>query len=255
MKKNGYTQAEDACASPEFFIKASLGLIPGVKTVSKFGQSHELEAGSFVDIWDGGGSYDYPADVTTPISHLISDSSSDTELVEIQGLAGDGTLVVQTLTLTGTAKVALSTPLWRVFRLKNVGTIDLVGTVSLIDTSDTDTYAMMQPGNNQTLMALYTVPKGYTAVMVSFDASLSGVAKGFTAGGKLMMRPYGGVFQLKKTFGLDDDGDSSLGRNFNLAGKISELTDIRIACNTNSSGGIANSSFELLLFENSTWGL
>ena len=62
------------------------------------------------------------------------------------------------------------------------------------------------------------------------------------------MRSYGGVFQLKKTFGLSSDGSSFMTMDWPLPGKILAKTDIRVDAISSATGGI-NTTFEILLVD------
>jgi hypothetical protein len=169
-------------------LLVSMGEISGYSVVQKFGQNDDLNTSTYEDVWDGGGVYSYPADGTAPITDIIGHDAGDTEPIEVQGLDINGDLVVQTKTLTGLTKVTLDTPLWRVFRLKNVGTSDLLDDVCAINTGDTVDYACINNGNNQTLMALYTIPNGKTGYLYQGTNNLSNVTRGVSASGRLWMR-------------------------------------------------------------------
>jgi len=224
------------------------GLVSGASNVSKFGQNADIGTGAYEDIWDVGGTYPYPTNGTAPITYIDSDSG-DTEPVEVQGLDINGELTIQTKTLTGTTPVELDTPLWRVFRMKNMGTSDFVGNIQAINTADTVIYAQVQDGNNQTLMALYTIPLGKTGYLQQGTNSLIGSNRDYTISGRMMMRPYGGVFQLKRTFGLQSDGTSFMIMPFPVPGKVPALTDIKVSAISSSAGGGLNTTFELVLVD------
>jgi len=225
------------------------GDVTGHSNVSKFGQNSNIST-VYEDIWDVGGTYNYPANGTAPITYIDSDDALDTEPVEVQGLDITGALTVQTKTLTGTTPVELDTPLWRVFRMKNMGTSDFVGNVQAVNTADTVIYAQIQNGNNQTLMALYTIPLGKTGYLQQGTNSLIGSNRDYTISGKMMMRPYGGVFQLKRTFGLQSDGTSYMIMPFPVPGKVPALTDIKVSAMSSAAGGGLNTTFELILVDN-----
>ena len=104
--------------------------------------------------------------------------------IEVQGLDTNWDLVTQTITLTGQTRKALTTDLIRVFRMKNVGATAFVGNVFCyvnggglsvgVPDTEADVRAVMQIGNEQTLMALYSIPNGKTGYLSSFYFSNSG---------------------------------------------------------------------------------
>jgi len=233
----------------DFYLNVSKGLVPGHTIINKFGQNSSLNSSTYEDIWDVGGTYTYPADGTAPIVEIGSDEGADTEPIEIQGLDINGDLVVQTKTLTGTTHVTLDTALWRVFRMKNVGTSDIVGQVHATGASGAGIYAQIDNGNNQTLMALFTIPNGKTGYLIQGTNNLSGVTRAVAASGRLMMRPYGQVFQLKKTFGVNSEGSSFIRVPSPLPGKISAKTDIKVSAIGSANGVSINTTFDILLVD------
>ncbi|CAN8142792.1 hypothetical protein THIOSC15_770002 [uncultured Thiomicrorhabdus sp.] len=124
---------------------------------------------------------------TTPAIDSISSSSiSDTGTIQVQGLDANWELITQVVTLNGQTRVALTTPLLRAFRGKNTGTIPLVGNIVIYEntalsgglpTDTTKIRLIINNGNNQTLMALYTIPAGKTGYMRDWYASTAGASK------------------------------------------------------------------------------
>lgn len=230
----------------DFLLKVAKGEVPGHSIVDKFGQNDGLNTSTYEDIWDVGGDYPYPTSAT--ITEIVS-TATDSVDIEVQGLSSDGTLTVQTVTLTGITPVALTTPLWRVFRLKNVGVADLVGNASVENTANDTVFAKIIDGNNQTLMALYTIPKGETGYLVQGTATMAGTKNAYVIAGKFATRNYGGVFQLKRTFGVHSTGTSSIVFNFPLYSKILALTDIKVGGISTLTDGVLNATFQILIID------
>jgi len=244
--KVGVEEMELESQTP-FLLRVAKGEIAGHSIVSKFGQNDDLDT-SYQDVWDGTGTYNYPADGTAPITNVESTDDDDDTDLEIQGLDINGDLVIQTVTLTGSTLVTLPTPLWRVFRMKNVGAVDYVGIITAENAGNSITYAIIEVGNNQTLMALYTIPNGKTGYLLQGTNSIVGTNRTYTINGRLTMRQYGGVFQLKKTFGLSADGTSYMVLPHPLPGRIPGKTDIRVSVVSSATGGV-NTTFEILLID------
>ena len=122
----------------DFLLAVAMGEVTGHSIVNKFGQNDDLNTSTYEDIWDGGGVYDWPADATAPITHVVSTDAGDTGVCEVQGLDVNGDLVIQSPTLTGTTPVVLGTALWRVFRLKNTGSAEYVGVVRAFNNGSPD---------------------------------------------------------------------------------------------------------------------
>jgi len=233
-----------------FEVNVSKGLISGHSFVSKFGQNESIGTGAFEDIWDGGGTYTYPADSTAPITHIYSTAAGDTQQYEVQGLDINGDLVVQNVTATGTTVSILTTALWRVFRIKNIGTTDNAGVIHASDAGKAVSYAQIGIGNNQTLMALYTIPNGKTGYLCCGGASMVGLTRAYSIDGHFYMRSFGGVFQLKNTFGLSSDGSSSFEHTYKYPLPIAGKTDIRVRAVSSAANGVLNATFDILLVDN-----
>ncbi|MCP4341351.1 MAG: hypothetical protein GY799_21335 [Desulfobulbaceae bacterium] len=230
--------------------------------VHKFGKAPDFDSGDgFVTVWDGAddGHVDqmlYQYSTTADIDSLSSDSNSDTFDIEVQGLDTDYNLLVQTVTLTGRTRKALPTSLIRVFRMKNVGADDNVGHIfCFVDTAlssgtpvdSTKIRAVMQPGNNQTLMAIYTVPNGVTGYMRDWFASTAGAKKDTSHEVRLFARPLGQVFQLKHDSSLISDGTSYIQHQYTEPEVFSSKTDIEMRANTGQDGSAVSGGFDVVL--------
>lgn len=243
-------------AGQSFELKVSMGLVPKHSTVDKFGENPEIDTNTAPeDIWEAGGLYTYDAVGTAPIVSLVSDSAADTMTINVQGLNIDGYLVSQEITLSGTTRVALTTPLWRVFRMFNTSATNITGTVyCYVGTggvpSLADTRAIIDNGNNQTLMALYTIPRGYVGFLYKGEIGMSrSVAAGETQAAYYSRR-YGRVFRVKKRVDLSNSGDSLFQDKRSFPDIVPALTDIKLtveAVSANSTGVFG--TFDILLVE------
>lgn len=194
------------------------GDVTGVSFVHKFGHAPDFDTvDGEVTIWNGADDgninqmvYQYSS--SADIDSLSSSSASDTFDIEVQGLDTNGYLTIQTITLTGQTRVAIPTALKRVFRMKNVGSSDAVGFIYCyvnsaitagVPNDPTQVRAVMENGDNQTEMAVYTVPAGKTAYVRQWYASSAGANKSTNIIIKLRVRPDGGVFQTKHRMAWD----------------------------------------------------
>ena len=98
--------------------------VPGKgKSLLKFGRNLNMgTAGTRATVWDAGPANEvYVDDNTNPIDSISSSSGSDAIDVVVEGHTDDGTgaktFVVQTVTLTGQTRAALTTPLNRCSRV------------------------------------------------------------------------------------------------------------------------------------------
>ncbi len=235
----------------EFYLEIAKGNIPGHSSLHKFGEAPDFDTeDSMVDIWDGAddGGIDamvYTYSSTADIDSLVSSNDSDTEDIEIQGLDVNFAMVTQTVTLTGRTRAALSTSLIRVFRMINRGNSSLAGTVSCyvdsaisngVVTDKTKVRAIINNGNNQTLMSLYTVPAGKTGYIVNFFLTVAGAKKTAEYQVDFLSRPTGEVFQLKKRHAIQDGGSTSFQHDFVIPEVFAAKTDIVMRTKTFTAG-------------------
>jgi len=211
-------------ANVEDGLAIAKGQVIGTSFIHKFGAAPDFDtADGFVTVWDGaedGEPYElmhYVYSTTADIDSISSENTGDTQEVEVQGLDEDYNLIVQTATLAGQARVALATPLIRVFRAKNNNSVDFTGHVFVyvngtlsggVPVVNADIRAVIHPENNQTEMAVFTIPAGKIGYMRSWYASTAGAKRDSAHTIKLLARPFGKVFQLKHKANIDVNGTS-----------------------------------------------
>jgi len=249
-------------------LEIARGNVKGYTSIHKFGNAPDFDTGDgSVDIWDG--AFDagpdlmnYTYSATANIDSLSSSDDGDTVEIEVQGLDANFDLVVQTVTLTGQTRAALTTDLIRVFRLKNVGATDLAGVVyCFVNVATTggvpntiaNTRALICIGNNQTLMALFTIPNGCTGYMDSFEAAVAGASKTAEYQIDLFARSDGGVFQLKHRDSLQDTGTTNWRHSFKVPEVFQAKTDVAMRANlltANKTEANISAGFDLILIDN-----
>ena len=256
-------------ANVEDGLSIAKGDVTGHSVVHKFGNAPDFDTGDGeINIWDGADDgeswenmvYDYSS--VADIDRIVS-ASNDTQSIEIQGLGADTNFVVQAITLQGTNPVALATNLYRVFRMKNDNSTDLTGHVFVYTNNpvtdgvpdDADSIrAMIQPENNQTEMALYTIPSGKTGYMRSWYVTTAGGSRSSAYIMKLYAREPGGVFQLKHRSSIFDTATSHIQFNYVDPIKFTEGTDIEMTIESEASpAALANAvagGFDIVLVDN-----
>lgn len=244
----------------DFELRVELGRIPNHSTVKKFGSNPLVTTATVPeDVWEYGGEYTYDADGTAPIVSLVSDDAADTMMIEVQGLDIDGEFVSQNITLNGTTRVALTTALWRVYRMFNTGTVDVAGTVYCYTSTGSvpagaDVRAIINGDNNQTLMALYTIPKGKVAFIHKGEAGLQFEASGPQAATDFAeihyeIRLYQGVFAVKKQFTLLSSASSIHQDRRVFPDTVPALSDIRVRVKAVSDDMGVWATFDILLID------
>ena len=157
-------------------IEAASGNNLGMTSVNKFGRNEAVAIATEEEIWDGSIAYSFPATaLMTSISQTADQAALNGGTIEIQGLDANWDLVVQTATLgtPSTTVVTLTTPLIRCFRMKVLENVVTTSPIRVHNAGETVDYAIISVGNNQTLMAIYTVPAGKTAYMTNYYAAVN----------------------------------------------------------------------------------
>lgn len=176
------------------------------KSLFKFGNNSDIN-GSLETIWSHGGLYAYPA---AAIQMKVSSSSANDDAtgtgartIVVSGLDANYNEISETVELDGQTEVLTTKTFIRVFRAfvatagsggTAAGTI-YVGTGTVTAGVPATVYAEIPLGANQTQMAVWTVPAGYTLYVTAgtFSAASNNVAQYVL--GQFFFRPFGGVFR------------------------------------------------------------
>jgi hypothetical protein len=192
-------------------------------------------------IWAEGGLYSYltAATVLKVSSSSVNDTSAGTgaRTVELSGLDADYNEISELVTLNGQTPVNTTKLFLRINRMVvrsagsggvNAGVI-YAGTGTVTTGVPANVYASVNgvTGANQSLMALWTVPAGYTAYLLQYDVS-NGTSSQTPAVCKLILsvRPYGEVFQSKDVKSLTTG--MHIEETFALPQKFTEKSDIEV---------------------------
>ena len=194
-----------------FNLQVARGQIAYHYSVFKFGFNPDVDD-SLETIWAEGGLYSYLSAAT--VLKISSSSTDDTSAgtgartVELQGLDGDYNQISETVTLNGQTAVNTTKSFLRIFRMvvKTAGTgaqnagVIYAGTGTVTLGVPANKYATIAIGDNQTLMALWTVPAGHTAYILQTDITVATTQNNKYCTVHLVTRPDGEVFQVKDKF-------------------------------------------------------
>jgi hypothetical protein len=229
-----------------FELQVARGQIAYHESVYKFG-NNAVVADSTETIWQQGGLYSYlsAASVLKVSSSSANDTSAGTgaRTVELFGLDGDYNEINELVTLNGQTAVNTTQSYLRINRMvvrsagsggSNAGII-YAGTGTVTTGVPANIYATINgDGSNQTLMALWTVPAGYTAYLMQYDVS-NGTTSNTPAVCKLTLvaRPHGEVFQSKDVKSLTTG--MHIENTLVVPIKFTEKTDIEVRAVSSSA--------------------
>lgn len=165
----GATFITDGVAAGDLLLNDSLTEIAVVTAVPT--ETELTLAGEIRNPWDGTAG----TPITTDVYRVVTNGSTGASLVAIDGL--DTSILSQSefVVLNGTINVATVKTWYRQFRMRAFGANATKADGTLTSTAQTDNTITCQliNGNNQSLMAIYTIPNDKTGYLTKFWGALS----------------------------------------------------------------------------------
>lgn len=238
----------------------ALGLIPGVKSIHKYGRNPDIDVISgFEAIWNGGGEYTgfnaVAAEIVTVVSSDAADDSAGTgaRTIKLFGLDTNGFEQTEIVTLDGATPVDSVKEYLRLDRAKCMtagsgGTNAGVITIRQ-KTTTANIFAVLPIGYGSTMIAAYTIPAGKVGL---YDAWFSSFAGKTTAdcNVRLNKRESGGCWQVQEEHTLRSAGSSAFPREFKVPKDgLPALTDIYVSADTDANDTGLAAGFDLKLYD------
>lgn len=240
-------------------LAAASGNDASMTSINKFGRNVNVADGVQEEIWDGSIAYTFPTDATeiTHIRAAVDSATTQGAVIEVQGLDVNWAAVTQTKALdvtNSTTEVELDTALRRVFRMRvlDADVMDQNIWVGDDDFVVAAAKAIIIAGNNQTLMAMYTVPANKVAYMTSYSAAIvAGVGNPTSCVIKLWARDNANGYapQIKHTISVDLDFDATAHESFNPYYRFGEKTDIYITATPAGASADVTAGFDLIIVD------
>ncbi len=115
-------------------------------------------------------------------------------------------------------------------------------------TTTANIFTVMPIDYNQTMVACYTVPKGFDGHMLFWKAALSGKKAAAISNARLIFRHRGEVFRVVEETSVLGAGSSADPRPFIVPkDALPEGTDIKIMCDTDTNDTAMSAMFDLIL--------
>ena len=229
-------------------IKISRGMVKDASFIHKFGAVPAMSQSANGTIWDKNDTI-YPWSAWNTASNVNVDAASASDVgksVTVVGLDANYNQMSETITLVGQNNNYSSNTFSRIFRAfvsdgeANAGTIT-------IQKNSTDV-AIITTTFSQTLMAIYTVPAGYTGYIYKGTSSAQAGADG-TAG--MFIRYFGQTsFRIGHSFEVSGAGGQYT-YDFSFPIPVPEKSDIDVRITTRTNNGRYTAAFDLLLVKNS----
>ena len=236
----------------EHGMLVSQGVLDGQTYVHKFGATPQMSINNTGSIWDINDTlYPWTALDTPAVVNVERNNASDNGLVvTVQGLDSNWNAQEEEITITGEDQVG--TKLFRrvnrafctsATQTQNVGNIDIEA-----GAAGGTTVARIGANNAQTLMAVYTIPSGYTGYLYK---STTSIQSGGDATGFIFTR-YNTVaktFRVQHTFEVVGTG-GKYEYEFSFPPALPEKTDIDLRATVRSNNARVTAAFDILLIEN-----
>jgi len=236
MASYNFENAQQTMSWP-YGIAIARGDVPKMSNIDKFGKLHTSTT-SHQTVWDNGGIYAYPSNAVTMTATSASDADDNGVEVTIIGLDTNYEPLEETVTLAGLGTATTTGEFLRVFRAFVSGTQATTDDIGI--TNGVTVYAAIVTEYQQTLMALYTIPKGKRGYLVAANIS---VEKAQAVEALLMVRVPGGVMRAK---GLVTTFGTPYQRIWEIPPVFDEKTDIEIRATAGATTAIG-AGFELVL--------
>lgn len=241
-----------------FYLQVARGQVENHKHIFKFGFNSDIN-GTEETVWDAGGIYAYPTAAT--VMKVSSGSTDDTaagtgaRTVVVSGLDGNYNEISETVTLNGQTAVNTVNSFLRVNRAyvatagsggTAAGNI-YVGTGTVTLGVPATIYAQITLGQNQTLMAVWTVPAGYTGYILKGNVGTGTANVNQYIVARLAQRPFGGVFRTAAKVTIQT---GEIAFDFEVPVSFTEKTDIEARAVSSGSNNLIFADFEIIYIKN-----
>lgn len=225
-----------------FGLHVKRGYVQGHEHIHKFGYNTSVTTSASL-IWNGGSGYVYPT--SAAVLGVVGTSTTDNSQITIEGLDADYNQLTNIVTLNGTTTVTTSGTYLRAFRAFVSDDNEPAGDVTVRHSGNI--VAIIEEGENQTLMSTYTIPAGYTGYFMQLViGGATEVANKFLTT-RLRFKEYGGVFRTQAKYTL---ASQTFEETFELPLEIPEKTDIEMTGQASSGVMQTTAMFDILLIKN-----
>jgi len=236
---------QDIIRLPHGLLGVAANHYQGLSHVHKFGAVPAMSQNNTGTIWDVNDTT-YPWSAFSTATTLTVDRASATDAgkqVLIVGLDGAYNEIQETVTLTNATGNATTKSFIRVYRAYMTnGSATNAGNVTV--KASTTVVAQITAAKGQTLMAIYTVPSGYSAYILKGAATCQ---DGADATGDMFVRYFGDLaFRVGHSFEVCGDGGEYM-YDFGIPLRIPEKSDIDIRASVRSNNARLTAAFDILL--------
>ena len=230
----------------DFKLNVARGKVRGAEAVHKFGAVPQMSINTTGTIWDKNDTV-YPWSSFDSAGVLVAkqaNASDNGKKVTVFGLDDDFDEVSEEFTLSSSGDVTGSVSFRRVYRAYI--TEGAANAANIIFEKSSVEVIRILAGKAQTLMAIYTVPAGYTGYIYQGTASAESGADGT---GDMFIRYFGETaFRIGHSFEVAGAG-GEYNYQFSFPVQVPEKSDIDVRLSTRSNNGRYTAAFDILLVQ------
>jgi len=230
-----------------FILKVSKGKVNGHSTEHKFGAVPAMSQNQTGSIWDVNDTiYPWSAFSSASIINVATvNSSDDGKTITVVGLDANYNEQTENIVVSDSSSVNSIKTFIRVYRAFMHDT-SAVNVADINIRVSTTVVARITAGQGQTLMAVYTVPTGYTAYIIKKTCTCQANADA-TVG--IYIRPFGeNAFRVKHSFEVSGEGGQYLYDS--IPTKVTEKSDIDFIATVRTNNARLTAAFDILLVNN-----
>lgn len=228
------------------YLSIARGHIKDVTSIHKFGAVPAMSQNQTGTVWDVNDTvYPWSTWSTPGVLTIPAVNVSDTgKVVHVYGLDENYDMINEQFTISSASTTTGTKTFSRVYRAFVTDGVTNVENIN-IQRSGT-TIARITAAKGQTLMAVYTVPNGYTGYLVKGTMS---VAAGADATGDMFVRYFGQTsFRVGHSFEVSGTGGQYT-YEFGVPVQIPAKSDIDVRANVRSNNARVTAAFDIILIK------
>lgn len=230
------------------------------KNLLKFGRTANADADANTTLMTLAGTERHETYVSAnSITHFASASAGDNQQLTVEGHTISGsnfTFVVQTVTLNGQTKTALTTPLARCTRVANIGSTNLTGPVyvaedvtftSGVPQTDSAIHAIIAAGSQQTQKAATAFSSQDYGLITEMNASVARGSGSVNVDVFLEIREFGKIFRPVLDFTIRTAGSSNEQITLDPYIIVPKNADVRMTATSDTNNTIVSGFFNAFI--------
>lgn len=229
-------------------IDIARGIVRGASSVHKFGATPEMSQNQTGSVWDiddtlyPWSAFDTAGVLTIPAVNVADNGHT----VTVLGLDENYNEVSEEFTVSSSGTVTGTQTFKRVYRaFCTAGGVTNTGNINV--QRGATTVLRITAGQGQTLMAIYTVPRGKTAYLLQGACTVEANAD---ATGNMFVRYFGqDTFRIGHSFEVSGAGGQYFYK-FGVPIQIPQKSDIDVRATVRSNNARITAAFDILLLDN-----